>query len=262
LSYDNNFNRIALIASDVERAQAAYLELINSQPWSSIEEADAVIVLGGDGFMLQTLHAMMDENRVKPVYGLNLGTVGFLMNKYKSSSDVLKRLSRARPMTIQPLQMEATRRSGQTHQLFAINEVSLLRETRQTAKIEVSVDKKVRIPELVCDGVLLSTPAGSTAYNLSANGPILPLESKLLALTPISPFRPRRWRGAILPGHSNVKFVVREPNKRPVSVVADQKELRDVSEVNLKIAEETKLTLLFDPGHGLDERIVAEQFVV
>ena len=206
--------------------------------------------------MLQTLHAMMDENRVKPVYGLNLGTVGFLMNKYKSSSDVLKRLSRARPMTIQPLQMEAT---GGCDPSIVCNEKFLLRETRQTAKIEVSVDKKVRIPELVCDGVLLSTPAGSTAYNLSANGPILPLESKLLALTPISPFRPRRWRGAILPGHSNVKFVVREPNKRPVSVVADQKELRDVSEVNLKIAEETNQLGLSRHGH---ERIVAEQFVV
>jgi len=254
--------RIALIASDTDRAQAAYAELLPTCKWAPLKEAEAVVVLGGDGFMLQTLHAMLDRGRVIPAYGVNLGTIGFLMNRYRTGMDVMKRLARARAIAIAPLCMDAVTQDNGTHRFFAINEVSLLRETRQTAKIEVAVDGKVRIPELVCDGVLVSTPAGSTAYNLSANGPILPLDSQLLALTPISPFRPRRWRGAILPDRSMIKMTVREPRKRPVSVVADQKEVRDVAEVSLAIARECELTLLFDPGHALDERIVAEQFVV
>lgn len=258
----NDFQRIALIASDTDRAQAAFADLAASHDWAPLEQADAVVVLGGDGFMLQTLHAMLDTGRVIPAYGLNLGTVGFLMNRNRAASDIVKRLARARAIAIAPICMDAVTQDNAHHRFYAINEVSLLRETRQTAKIEVSVDDKVRIPELVCDGILVATPAGSTAYNLSANGPILPLDSQLLALTPISAFRPRRWRGAILPDRSTIRLTVREPRKRPVSVVADQQEVRDIAEVSLAIARECELSLLFDPGHALDERIVAEQFVV
>ena len=207
------------------------------------------------------LHGMLDEGVIRPAYGVNLGTVGFLMNKNRQPDKLLGRIARAKPHTIAPLAMEAVTEDGEVHRFCAINEVSLLRETRQTAKIEVSVDDKVRIKELVCDGVLLSTPAGSTAYNLSADGPILPLDSQLLALTPISAFRPRRWKGAILPDRSRISLRVLESEKRPVSVVADQRELRDIAQVDLEIARDAELTLLFDPGHALDERIVAEQFV-
>lgn len=262
LAKTHDFQNVALIASDTERAQAAYNELRPTHDWMPPESADAVVVLGGDGFMLQTLHAMLEQDRVIPAYGLNLGTVGFLMNRHRAGSDILKRLARSRAIGIAPLEMDAVTQDGTSQKYYAINEVSLLRETRQTAKIEVTVDDKVRIGELVCDGVLVATPAGSTAYNLSANGPILPLDSQLLALTPISAFRPRRWRGAILPDRSTIKLTVREPVKRPVSVVADQKEVRDIAEVSLEIARERELTLLFDPGHALDERIVSEQFVV
>ncbi len=253
--------RLALIASDTERAQEAYRELADAHDWSPQEDADAVVVLGGDGFMLSTLHDMLNSGLVLPAYGMNLGTVGFLMNRYRNGKTLLKRIAKARALKIAPLSMEAFTQDGTHHALAAINEVSLLRETRQTAKIEVSVDERVRIDQLVCDGVLLATPAGSTAYNLSANGPILPLDSELLALTPISAFRPRRWEGAILPDRSSVKFRVLEPEKRPVSAVADQTELRDIAEVSLQINRDAELTLLFDPGHALDERIVAEQFV-
>jgi len=256
------YRRLALLVSDTERAQEAAVGFRGIADWVPIDEADAAVVLGGDGFMLQTLHAMLDSDRVIPVYGLNVGTVGFLMNRNRNPDTLLARIGRAKPVTISPLSMQATTQDGTQHRFCAINEVSLLRETRQTAKIEVSVDGKARIKELVCDGVLLATPAGSTAYNLSADGPILPLDSRLLALTPISAFRPRRWKGAILPDRSRVTFRVNEPNKRPVSAVADQKELRDVAEVSLEIAKDSELTLLFDPGHALDERIVAEQFVV
>lgn len=256
------YERVALLASDTERAQQAHAELASQLDWAALDEAQAAVVLGGDGFMLQTLHAMLDAGRVIPAYGMNLGTVGFLMNHYRNGTNVLRRIANARSIAIAPLRMDAMTRDGKRHSFCAINEVSLLRETRQTAKIEVSVDERVRIAELACDGVLLATPAGSTAYNLSANGPILPLDSNLLALTPISAFRPRRWRGAILPDRSQVRFRILEPEKRPVSAVADQKELRDVAEVSLAIARESELTLLFDRGHALDERIVAEQFVV
>ena len=257
-----DYRRLALLVSDTDRAQEAAAGFRGIADWVPIEEADAAVVLGGDGFMLQTLHAMLDSDRVIPVYGLNVGTVGFLMNRNRNPDTLLARIGRAKPVTISPLSMQATTQDGMQHRFCAINEVSLLRETRQTAKIEVSVDGKARIKELVCDGVLLATPAGSTAYNLSADGPILPLDSHLLALTPISAFRPRRWKGAILPDRSRVTFRVNEPSKRPVSAVADQKELRDVAEVSLEIAQDSELTLLFDPGHALDERIVAEQFVV
>ena len=256
------FDKLALLASPTDRALAAEEALRDCNDWVPLAEADAVVVLGGDGFMLDALHTMLDDHHIKPVYGINLGTFGFLMNRYRGCEGLLARIGRAKPMLVRPLRMEAVTQDGVRHASCAINEVSLLRETRQTAKIEVSVNDKVRIPELVGDGVLLSTPVGSTAYNLSAHGPILPLDSELLALTPISPFRPRRWRGAILPDRSRVTFRIREPAKRPVAVVADQKEVRDVAEVHVEIAREMAMTLLFDPGHALDERIVAEQFVV
>lgn len=254
--------RLALLASETERAQAAAATLAANGDWVPLAEADAVVVVGGDGFMLQTLHHMLDAGTVLPAYGLNQGTVGFLMNRAKSSRELSDRVARAKSVAVAPLRMTATTSAGGQYSFCAINEVSLLRETRQTAKLEVSVDGKVRIPELACDGVLVATPAGSTAYNLSANGPILPLGSAMLALTPISPFRPRRWRGAILPDTSRIGFRVLEPLKRPVSVVADQKELRDIAEVSVEIAPELRLTLLFDRGHSLDDRIVTEQFQV
>jgi NAD+ kinase len=255
------FERIALIASDTDRAQEACRALLAQGNFVPLDEAEVVVVLGGDGFMLHTLHAMLDSARVIPAYGMNLGTIGFLMNRYDRRATLGARLARARRWTIAPLRVEAITQSGEVHHFCAINELSILRETRQTAKIEVTVGDRVRIRELVCDGVLVATPAGSTAYNLSANGPILPLDSKLLALTPISPFRPRRWRGAILPDRMKIILRVLDPVKRPVAAVADQKELRDIAEVRLEIASDTQLTLLFDPGQSLEERIVAEQFI-
>jgi len=254
------YKRLALLASSAERAQEAAEALRDCMEWAPLHEADAAVVLGGDGFMLETMHRMIDEGMLRPVYGLNLGTVGFLMNRYQKNCRVLERVNKARSIAVAPLFMEAVTQGGETASFYAINEVSLLRETRQTAKIEISVNERVRIAELAGDGVLLATPVGSTAYNYSANGPILPLDSQMLALTPISPFRPRRWKGAILPDRSRVTFRVLEPKKRPVSAVADQKELRDVAEVRLRIDRDRALTLLFDPGHALDERIVAEQF--
>lgn len=260
-SNGNTYQRLALLASDTERAQEAHAALIAQGDWVPLAEADAVVVLGGDGYMLQVLHAMLDAGRVIPAYGMNLGTIGFLMNRYDKRAVLPTRVNKARRWTISPLRVEAVTHDGQIHVLNAINEISLLRETRQTAKIEVTVGDRVRIRELVCDGVLVATPAGSTAYNLSAQGPILPLDSKMLALTPISPFRPRRWRGAILPDRMKIVLRVLDPDKRPVAAVADQKELRDISEVRLEIAHDNDLTLLFDPGQSLEERIVAEQFI-
>ncbi len=263
---DRNFTKVALLASDTPRAQEAYSTLQSERDWSPLEEAEAAVVLGGDGFMLHVLHSMLDRGSVIPVYGMNRGTVGFLMNRYTKSSgtsgSVMNRINAARGKAITPLRVTAITQSGETHEMCAINELSLLRETRQTAKIEVTVGSRVRIKELVGDGVLVSTPAGSTAYNLSANGPILPLDSGMLALTPISPFRPRRWRGAILPDEMRIRFRVLEPAKRPIAAVADQKELRDIAEVTIEIADDRELELLFDAGQSLAERIVAEQFAV
>lgn len=259
---NHGFSRLGLVVSDSDKSQHAAQELADAHAWVDPADADAVVAVGGDGFMLHTLHSMLKKGTVRPVYGINLGTVGFLMNRYRPGMKLLDRINRSRTIAISPLRMEAVTQSGEQHVACAINEVSLLRETRQTAKIEVTVDDKVRIKELVCDGVLVATPAGSTAYNLSANGPILPLDSQLLALTPISAFRPRRWRGAILPERATMTFRVNEPDKRPVSAVADQREYRDIAEVSLEIAADIELTLLFDPGHALDERIVAEQFMV
>lgn len=261
LATDNKFKTLALQAADTERAEAAAADLSAEFDFVPMAEADAVVVLGGDGFMLQILHHMLDEGAVKPAYGINMGTVGFMMNRPRRRADLLAAVNRASSRSVAPLRMKATAQDGSEYSASAINDVSLLRETRQTAKIEVSVGGKVRINELVCDGVLVSTPVGSTAYNLSANGPILPLDSQVLALTPISPFRPRRWRGAILPEYTDINFRVLEPRKRPVAVVADQKEYRDIAEVSVAIDRASEFTLLFDPGHSLDERIVAEQFV-
>lgn len=254
--------RLALMPSDTDRAQEAARHLRELADFVPLEQAEVAVVLGGDGHMLHALHQMLDSGHVIPAYGLNYGTVGFMMNKPKSSRPLLERIARARPLAVNPLEMIATTGSGAQESFCAINEVSLLRETRQTAKLEVSVNGKVRLPELFCDGILVSTPAGSTAYNLSANGPILPLGSNMLALTPISPFRPRRWRGAIIPDHYEIDFRVIEPLKRPVATVADQKELRDILAVKVKVARERQLTLLFDPGKTLEERIFAEQFQV
>lgn len=251
---------LALVASEGARTQEAARVLAGAHDWVSPDKADVLVVLGGDGYMLHVLHRMIDHGRVIPVYGINMGTVGFLMNKAKSSRPIGERVARARRITVAPLAMTATTQDGVEHYACAINEVSLLRETRQTAKLEVSVNGKVRMAELACDGVLVATPAGSTAYNLSANGPILPLGSAMLALTAISPFRPRRWRGAILPDHYAIEFRVLEPEKRPVAAVADQKELRDILAVRIRVARECQLTLLFDPGKSLEERIFSEQF--
>ena len=258
---ETKFERLALIAAATERAQEAAAQIQDcGARFVPLEEAEGAIVLGGDGTMLEAMHRLIDARVSVPIYGLNLGTVGFLMNRYNAAARVLDRMAKALPITVSPLRMEAVTQGGERASFYAINEVSLLRETRQTAKIEITVNEKVRIKELAGDGVLLATPVGSTAYNFSANGPILQLDSQTLALTPISPFRPRRWRGAVLPDRSRVRFRIHEPAKRPVSAVADQKELRDVAEVNLSIDRERALTLLFDAGHALDERIVAEQF--
>lgn len=254
--------RLALAVSYSDRAQGAAKALANAHAWVSHEEADAIVVLGGDGYMLHVLHKMLDAGRVIPAYGINHGTVGFLMNKAKSSRTIAERVARARAIAVTPLEMTAITNSGEEESFYAINEVSLLRETRQTARLEVRVNDKIRIPELHCDGVLVATPAGSSAYNLSANGPILPLGCNLVALTPISPFRPRRWKGAILPDKAQVSFHVLESEKRPVAAVADQKEVRDIREVRVATARDKELTLLFDSGSALDERIFAEQFQV
>jgi NAD+ kinase len=253
--------RLALAASPSPQAQDAARELRCRYEWVPAAEAEVMVALGGDGFLLQTLHAMLDRHRPLPIFGMNLGTVGFLMNSW--SSDLLEnRLLAAKTIRVAPLKMEAVTVDGDKVSLSAINEVSLLRETRQTAWIEVGIDNRVVLTELIADGVLVSTPAGSTAYNFSAHGPILPLESALVALTPISPFRPRRWRGAILPDRTRIRFRVLDPVKRPVSAVADQREVRDVSSVEITVDRASPLTLMFDPEHALDDRIAMEQFAI
>jgi len=220
------------------------------------DKAEIIVALGGDGFMLQTLHSYVGKGKL--IYGMNLGSVGFLMNEYRQD-DLLTRLTAAERAVVHPLRMQAHTAKGMTEAL-AFNEVSLLRETRQAAKIRITVDERPRISELICDGVLVSTPAGSTAYNLSAHGPILPIDAALLALTPISAFRPRRWRGAILPHRARVGFEILENRKRPVSAVADDFEVREVIRVDVAEDRAIAMTMLYDAGHNLDERILAEQF--
>ncbi len=256
-----DYPRRALVASTTPPARAAEAELAEIGDWVDVEDADVIIALGGDGFMLQTLHAMLERRKpAVPVFGMNLGTVGFLMNEWRHHG-LDDRLARAKPFKVTPLSMIATGVDGRMHTLPAINEVSLLRETRQTAKLEVTVNDRIVLPELACDGILVATPAGSTAYNLSAQGPILPLGSGMVALTPISPFRPRRWRGAILPDKARIGIRVLDAGKRPVSAVADQREIREVAQVDIVMDRARELTLLFDPEHALDDRITMEQFV-
>lgn len=221
------------------------------------DQAGVIVALGGDGFMLETLHKLGQEG--VPIYGMHRGTVGFLMNDFRPDG-LPERLSKAPLAKLAPLRMTAKTTSGETVVADAINEVSLLRETRQAAKIRIGVDSVTRLEELICDGVLVATPAGSTAYNLSAHGPIIPLGSKLLALTPISAFRPRRWRGALLRHDSQITFDVLEPEKRPVSAVADYTEVRDVASVTVCEQREKTMSILFDADHGLEERILTEQF--
>jgi NAD+ kinase len=250
---------IGLLSSHTEVARAADAILRQRYGFIDAESADILVALGGDGFMLQTLHAMLSAGAPRPVFGMNRGTVGFLMNEWRLDR-LAERIAAAKPIRVAPLEMRATTVNGETVVHAAINEVSLLRETRQTAKIEISVNGRVALPELACDGVLVATPAGSTAYNLSAHGPILPLAARMLALTPISPFRPRRWSGAILPDDTAVCFRILEAENRPVSAVADQIEVRDVARVEVRLDRDRSLTLLFDPEHALDERIALEQF--
>jgi NAD+ kinase len=252
--------RIAFVASRTEPAQAALAALSQRYAQVPISEADIIVSLGGDGFMLHTLHRHAAERRI-PVFGMKLGTVGFLMNLYHEEQ-LIERLCAAQKAVLHPLRMKVIGESGGLHTALAINEVSLLRQTKQAAKLRISVDGIVRVEELICDGALLATAAGSTAYNLSAYGPILPLGSDVLALTPISPFRPRRWRGAIVKRSSVVKFEVLDHYKRPVSATADATEVRDVVEVEVAEAPNEAMVVLFDPEHSLEERILSEQFAM
>lgn len=252
------FRKIAFAAASTPEAEAARARL--SQRYGAVEadEADVIVALGGDGVMLQSLHAFRSSG--VPIYGMHRGSVGFLMNTYRE--DLLpERLAAAVQVNIHPLMMEAVDQEGVTHRAPAFNEVALFRQTYQAGKLRVSIDDKVRLDELICDGIIVATPAGSTAYNLSAHGPILPLGTPLLALTPISPFRPRRWRGALVPDKARIDIAVLEPGKRPVSAVADHYEVRDVVSVSARLDTTSSSAMLFDPDHGLEERILREQFV-
>jgi len=249
--------RVGFVASDRPEAQEARARLAAHYGEASFEEAQVIVALGGDGFMLETLHVQIEGR--KPIYGMNWGSVGFLMNEY-SEDGLLERINAAERTTVHPLRMVAADVQGSLHRALAFNEVSLLRQTRQTAKLRISIDGKIRLAELSCDGALVSTPAGSTAYNLSAHGPIVPMDAQVLALTPISAFRPRRWRGALLRHTAKVKFEILEADKRPVSAVADNFEVRDVLEVHVSEDRDLALTMLFDAGRSLEERVLAEQF--
>jgi NAD+ kinase len=249
--------QLSFVASTTPEAQRALAGFKRRHGHVPPASADIIVALGGDGLMLQTLHRSI--GRSTPIYGLNLGTVGFLMNQYRPNG-LLKRLKKAREIRLTPLRMVARTTRGQTREAIAINEVSLFRSSRQTARIAIVVDRRKRLPELQCDGVLVATSAGSTAYNLSVHGPIIPLGTGLLALTPISPFRPRRWRGALLPHQARVEFTVLDPRKRPVAAAADSVEVANVTHVTVTEATDMSLTLLFDPEHDLEERILKEQF--
>lgn len=252
-----SFDRLAFVASETEEAEAARATLAGLYGDVPPEEADVVVALGGDGLMLQTLHRFMNTD--KPIYGMNRGSVGFLMNEFRVDA-LRERLSESVVTAIHPLIMTAVDGTGASHAARAINEVSLLRQTYQAAKLRIAIDGKVRLEELVCDGVLVATPAGSTAYNLSAHGPILPIHAPLLALTPISAFRPRSWRGALMPNRVTVVIDVLEPGKRPVSAAADHNEIRGVVKVTIREDHKQRSLILFDRDHSWDERILAEQF--
>lgn len=248
--------RLTFTASDRPEAQQARERLVERYGDAG-STAQIIVALGGDGFMLETLHATLGDQ--KPIYGMNRGSLGFLMNEY-SEDGLLERIAAAERAVIHPLAMVAVDSKRRNHRALAINEVSLLRQTRQTAKLRISIDGKVRMAELVCDGAMVATPAGSTAYNLSAHGPIIPIDAKVLALTPISAFRPRRWRGALLSHTARVTFEVLEADKRPVSAVADNVEVRDVVEVHVSEDRSISLAMMFDAGRSLDERVLTEQF--
>lgn len=249
--------KLSFVASDTEDAQRALAALSDRYGNVDADEADIIVALGGDGLMLQTLHAHMAG--CKPIYGMNRGSVGFLMNEYREDN-LPDRLAKADVTTIRPLELTALDDTGKEHMALAINEVSLLRQTSQAARLRISVDDKVRLEELVCDGIIVATPAGSTAYNLSAHGPILPITAQLLALTPISAFRPRRWRGALLPNGATVDLEILEADKRPVSASADHTEIRRVTRVSVKESSKAKGVIMFDHDHGWDERILSEMF--
>ena len=249
--------RLSFVAAATAAAREARKRLEKRYGAATPSQADTIVALGGDGLMLQTLHRYMRLGT--PIYGMNLGTVGFLMNTYRETG-LVQRVRKAREVSLTPLRMRAQTTRGQVSEVIAINEVSLLRSSRQTARISVAVDGRTRLPDLYCDGALVATPAGSTAYNLSAHGPILPLAAGLLALTPINAFRPRRWRGALLPRSASVEFTVLEAHKRPVAAAADSVEIPHVAKVTVTEANDIGLTLLFDPEHDLEERILKEQF--
>jgi NAD+ kinase len=251
------FERLAFLSSGTPEAETAHARLALLYGEAPVPEADVVIALGGDGLMIQTLHALMGKNI--PVFGMNKGSVGFLMNDFREDG-LRERIEAAEASRVHPLVMHATTADGVVHTARAINEVSMLRQTFQAAKLRIAIDDKARLAELVSDGVLVASPAGSTAYNLSVNGPILPLDAPLMALTPISAFRPRRWRGALLPDRAKVVIEVLEAEKRPVSAVADHAEFRNVTRVAVEMDHGTGLTLLHDPGHSMEERILREQF--
>ena len=259
MALEGEVTRISFLASSAPLAQDARATLSARYGDVAPEHAQVVVALGGDGFMLETMHRVLGRNVA--VYGMNCGSVGFMMNAF-NADDLPARLSRTQAASLHPLRMTATTRDGRHHESLALNEVSLLRQLRQAAKIRIMVDGRVRLPELICDGVLVSTPAGSTAYNLSAHGPIVPLSANLLPLTPISAFRPRRWRGALLPSTAQVLFEVLEPDKRPVAAVADFTEVRDVIAVCVREDRGIAASILFDPDQGLQERIIVEQFTV
>ncbi|AFC86278.1 NAD kinase [Frateuria aurantia] len=251
--------RLAFVANETEVAQQAREALVARYASVPPEQAEVIVPLGGDGFMLRTLHAY--RRLGIPFYGMKLGHVGFLMNHYQQS-DLPERVRRAQSTRLYPLAMQVTDIHGRQHRALAFNEVALLRQTNQAAHVEVGLDGEVKLPALVCDGVLVSTPAGSTAYNLSAHGPILPLGANVLALTPISPFRPRRWRGAILPDATRVTLRILDPGKRPASITADFFEVRDMTRVEIGQSRDEGVQLMFDPEHNLEQRILDEQFAL
>ena len=250
-------DRLSFVSSGTPDAERARARLTARYGDVGLAEAQVIVALGGDGLMLQALREVMEKHI--PVFGMNCGSVGFLMNDY-SDDGLVERLAAAKPTRITPLAMHVVDTAGRHHDALALNEVSLFRTTYQAVKVEIVVDGKTQMDELICDGILISTPAGSTAYNLSAHGPILPIDAPLLALTPISPFRPRRWRGAILSNNAVVTFRARETEKRPVSAVADNVEFKNIAEVVVRETRAHQVTLLFDPGTGLEERVLSEQF--